>query len=98
MVDRAQKKVIAISVLVVFIMILSSAFLGGNLIKGRNAATPIDLHYSGSAKSSFISDLYGGKFTTVPVAPNSVKSNLSKVFNGTVSVMVTFSFNNQSRQ
>ena len=35
MVDRAQKKVIAISVLVVFIMILSSAFLGGNLIKGR---------------------------------------------------------------
>ena len=98
MVNYPPKKMIAIALLVVLIMVLSSAFAGGNMLSTRTMTTSNAIPNSNSIKYNIVSQqLDKEKFSIVPTSPSSVDSSISTAFNGSVSVIVTFSFNNQSR-
>ena len=97
MVNYPPKKMIAIALLVVLIMVLSSAFAGGNMLSTRTMTTSNAIPNSNSIKYNIVSQLDKEKFSIVPASPSSVDGSISTAFNGSVSVIVTFSFNNQSR-
>ena len=91
-------KILALTLLVVMIMVFSSAFAVGNLFGSQRpeiSNTIVSVNSYMGRNVAF--QLDHEHFSPVPVAPMSVEKNISAVYNGSVSVLITFSLTNQSR-
>ena len=93
-----SKMNLVLALFVVVIMVFSSAFTVGNLSGSQHRTASNTVYKSSpSLKNDVLSQLDQERFSPVPAAPSSVEKGLSASYNGSISVMITFSFNNQSR-
>ncbi len=92
-------RAIVLSLLVVVIMLFSSAFAVGNMFGTQQSTTysnPVE-KATVVMENNVVFQLDQERFISVPVAPLSVDKSISKGYNGSISVLITFSLNNQSR-
>ena len=95
----STKKALFLSLLIVVIMLFSSAFAVGNMFGSQQStgnSNPFG-RVSIGMENNVVFQLDQERFISVPVAPLSVDKNISNAYNGSISVLITFSLTNQSR-
>ena len=93
------KKALVLTLFIVVIMLFSSAFAVGNMFGSqlnRGNSTPVEMATLGMDNNA-VFELDQEHFISVPVAPLSIDKGISKAYNGSISVLITFSLTNQSR-
>ncbi len=94
----SNNKKLFLAIFVVLIMVFSSAFAVSNLFVGnQNINHPITNMAKEPVGNNILLNFNKEIFSPVPAAPFSTGKDFSYSYNKTVSAMVTFSFNNQSR-
>ena len=94
----SNNKKLFLAIFVVLIMVFSSAFAVSNLFVGnQNINHPLTNMAKEPIGNNILLNFNKEIFSPVPAAPFSTGKDFSYSYNKTVSAMVTFSFNNQSR-
>ena len=92
-------RAIVLTLLIVVIMLFSSVFAVGNMFSTQQSignSNPVG-RVSIGMENNVVFQLDQERFISFPVAPLSVDKSISKAYNGSISILITFSLTNQSR-